>query len=173
MNPKINGVGLNTFYNADDSTVLTGTTIQTPLLSVLVPAGTYTNGDLIILQALYSKVGSAGAFTHRFYASPNNPAVSGITGAIQLLIRGTSASNTYIDSGGRHLYIKNASGGGSGIELGTELAAPGTALFHEMRSAFAANVAINWNADVYIFSTGTLSNTSDRIVQQYLKIWEY
>jgi len=173
MNPKITGVGINTFYNANDSTTLTGTLTETVLLSVLVPAGTYTAGDLLILQALYSKIGTSGNFTHKFYASPNNPDVSVISGALLLLIRSVASSNLYIDSGGRHLYIKNASGGGSGIELGTEVATPSTGLFSEMRSSGASNVAINWNNDVYIFCTGTLSNTSDRVVQRYLKIWEY
>ena len=75
--------------------------------------------------------------------------------------------------GGRHLYIKNASGGGSGIELGTELAATTTSIFNEMRSTGASNVAINWQNNMYIFMYGQLSSSADSVTQEYLKIWEY
>ncbi len=172
MNPKITGVGLNTFYNITQKTI-TSSTALTVLQKVFIPGGTYAAGDLVIANALYGKTGSAGTFTHRLYASPNDPDVSGITGALQLLIRATSAAQLYIDMGGRHLYIKNASGGGSGIELGTEMASTTTAIFSEMRATGSSNVAINWNNGVYIFSTGQLTSTADRIDQYYLKIWEY
>ena len=151
---------------------ISGTTTETVLSRVKVPAGTYAAGDLIIVNALWGKTGSAGTFTHKLWASPNDPSSSGTSGAIQLWTRGTVAGNLYIDHG-RHLYIKNASGGGSGIELGTELAATGTALFSEMRSSTTSNVAINWTNDVWVFCTGQLASSADRISQYYLKIWEY
>jgi hypothetical protein len=172
MNPKITGVGPNTFYNTT-SVGISGTSGVVILQKVLIPAGTYTNGDLLIAQALFEKIGSAGTFTYRLWASPNDPTGSGLTGAIQILVRATSSGNLYIDMGGRHLYIKNASGGGSGIELGTEASDPLTGLFSEMRSSVASNLAINWNADVWIFASGQLASTADRLNHLYLKIWEY
>jgi hypothetical protein len=172
MNPKITGVGLNTFYNTTNLNI-SGTTSVVILQKVLIPAGTYINGDLLIAQALFQKTGSTGTFTYRLWASPNDPAISGLTGAIQILIRGTSAGQLYIDMGGRHLYIKNASGGGSGIELGTEVANPAAGMFSEMRSSVASNLAINWNEVVWIFASGQLASSADRLNHLYLKIWEY
>ena len=172
MNTKVTNVGINKFYNFIPKTI-SGTTGVVILQKVLIPAGTYTVGDLLIIQSLFQKIGSGGTFTYRIWASPNDPDISGTTGAIQILIRGTLAGNLYIDSGGRHLYIKNSSGGGSGIELGTEVHDPNTALYSEMRSAVGSNLAINWSNDVYVFVSGQLSSSRDRINHLYLKIWEY
>jgi hypothetical protein len=171
MNSKISGRALNPFYNTTVKTI-TGSTALTILQKVFVPAGTYEAGDLIIVNMLMGKIGSASSFTHWLYASPNDPDVSGITGAIQLWVRGTGAAQLYIDHG-RHLYIKNTTGGGSGIELGTEVLAVGTAVFSEMRSGTTSNVAINWSNGVYLFMAGQLASSSDRIDQYYLKIWDY
>jgi len=171
MNPKISGVALNPFYNTTVKTI-TGSTALTILQKVFVPAGTYEAGDLLIVNMLIGKIGATGAFTYYLYSSPNDPDVSGITGATQLSVRVTSNANLFIDQG-RHLYIKNTTGGGSGIELGTELAAVGTQIFNEMRSATTSNVAINWSNGVYLFVAGQLVISSDRIDQYYLKIWDY
>jgi hypothetical protein len=171
MNPKISGVALNPFYNATVKTI-TGTTALTILQKVFVPAGTYEAGDLLIVNMLIGKIGTAGTFTYYLYSSPNDPDVSGISGATQLSVIGTASTSLFIDQG-RHLYIKNTTGGGSGIELGTELAAVGTALFNEMRSATTSNVAINWSNGVYLFVAGQLVSSADRIDQYYLKIWDY
>lgn len=172
MNPKITGVGLNTFYNVTPVT-LTGTTTATLLQKILIPGGTYAAGDLLIINALFGKTGTANVFTWTLYSSPNDPSVSGISGATQLAVRGVGSTRLFIDMGGRHLYIKNASGGGSGIELGTELAATTTSIFNEMRSTGASNVAINWQNNMYIFMYGQLSSSADSVTQEYLKIWEY
>ena len=171
MNPKISGVALNPFYNTTVASI-TGTTNLTVLQKVFVPAGTYEAGDLIIVNMLIGKTGTAGTFTCYLYSSPNNPDVSGISGATQLSVRGVNSAHLYIDQG-RHLYIKNTTGGGSGIELGTELAAVGTQIFNEMRSSTQTNIGINWSNGVYLFVAVQLANATDTIQQHYLKIWDY
>ena len=171
MNPKISGIALNPFYNTTVKSI-TGTTNLTVLQKVFVPAGTYEAGDLIIVNMLIGKTGTAGGFTYYLYSSPNDPDVSGISGATQLWVRGVNNTSLYIDQG-RHLYIKNTTGGGSGIELGTELAAVGTSIFNEMRSSTTSNVAINWSNGVYLFIAGNMASSADRIDQYYLKIWDY
>ena len=171
MNPKISGVALNPFYNTTVASI-TGTTNLTVLQKVFVPAGTYEAGDLIIVNMLIGKTGTAGTFTYYLYSSPNNPDVSGISGATQLSVRGVNSAHLYIDQG-RHLYIKNTTGGGSGIELGTELAAVGTQIFNEMRSSTQTNIGINWSNGVYLFVAVQLANATDTIQQHYLKIWDY
>ncbi len=171
MNPKVTGVGINTFIDTTTRSI-SSSAAQTVMSRVKVPGGTYTAGDLIIVNCLWGKTGTAGIFSHKLWFSPNDPGTSGTTGATQLWDRGTSATSQYIDHG-RHLYIKNASGGGSGIELGTELAATNVGLFSELRSTTTSNVAINWTNDVWIFCTGQLASASDSISQWYLKIWEY
>ena len=171
MNPKISGVALNPFYNTTVASI-TGTTNLTVLQKVFVPAGTYEAGDLIIVNMLIGKTGTAGTFTYYLYSSPNDPSVSGISGATQLSVRGVNSAHLYIDQG-RHLYIKNTTGGGSGIELGTELAAVGTQIFNEMRSSTQTNIGINWSNGVYLFVAVQLANAADTIQQHYLKIWDY
>ena len=171
MNPKISGVALNPFYNTTVASI-TGTTNLTVLQKVFVPAGTYEAGDLIIVNMLIGKTGTAGTFTYYLYSSPNDPSVSGISGATQLSVRGVNSAHLYIDQG-RHLYIKNTTGGGSGIELGTELAAVGTQIFNEMRSSTQTNIGINWSNGVYLFVAVQLANATDTIQQHYLKIWDY
>ncbi len=171
MNPKITGVGTNTFVDITTRTV-SGTTTQTVLSRILIPAGTYTSGDLIIVNALWGKTGTAGSSTHKLWWSPNDPGSSGVTGATQLWTRGQGSGTNYIDHG-RHLYIKNASGGGSGIELGTELASTSTSIASEYRSTGSSNIAINWTNDVWIFCTFQCNSAGDSASQLYLKIWEY
>ena len=169
MNPKISGRALNPFYNTTPVTV-SGTGVQTVLQSVFIPAGTYEAGDLLIVRSLISHTGVENV-TNRLYSSPNDPAVSGITGATQLWysvqFRGFLACS-------RHLYIKNTTGGGSGIELGTELKSTTEDTPTDMSSGLSSNVAINWSNGVYLFTTGTITNVGgESITQLYLKIWDY
>ena len=172
MNPKISGVALNPFYNTTVASI-TGTTNLTVLQKVFVPAGTYEAGDLIIVNMLIGKTGTAGTFTYYLYSSPNDPSVSGISGATQLSVRGVNSAHLYIDQG-RHLYIKNTTGGGSGIELGTELKSTTEDTPTDMSSGLSSNVAINWSNGVYLFTTGTITNVGgESITQLYLKIWDY
>jgi len=169
MNTKISGKGLNSFYNTTPVTV-TGTSVQTVLQSVFIPAGTYEAGDLLIVRSLMSHTGTENV-TNRLYSSPNDPSVSGITGATQLWI---SIQFRSFFPCGRHLYIKNTTGGGSGIELGTELKSTSEDTLTDMSSGLSSNIAINWSNGVYLFTTGTITNVGgESITQLYLKIWDY
>jgi len=166
MNTKINGKGMNSIYNTTPAT--SSGTNQTIMQSLLVPGGTYTSGDLIQITSLFSKVGVNNTNTYRFWV---NTSVS-VTGASQINVRGTSASNRSAFFS-RHLFIYEQTGTGTGNLQGTETHSSTTQYASEYNRGLKTNTNINWANDVYIFATCQLANASDRVVQIYMKIWEY
>jgi len=148
-----------------------GNTNNTILGSVVVPANTYKAGDLIQLDSMFEKIGTAGITTLRFYwVSGATPTLSG---AIQLSIRGFVAANRF-STQTRRLYIRTANGTGSGLTLGTELLTTTGGIFYDYFSSQArSNASINWTVTGTIFCTVQLGNSADQVIQHYLKIWEW
>lgn len=166
---KYNNKWINEFFSTADPAV-SGTTANTITSAVVIPANTYKEGYFIELDSMFSKVGTNGTITLRYYyVAGNSPTLSG---AVQLAVRGIIAAHRFATLN-RRLYIRTANGTGSGLTLGTELAARLSGLFNDYANITVSNVAIDWTNDVTIFSTIQNSSTLDSTTQHYLKIWEW
>lgn len=164
---KINDINIRNFYEGTETSI-TGTLTQTKLISIPIPANTFKAGDLITIDALFSKTGTAGIFTYRFFWNSSDI----LTGAIQIGVR--SITNTQLSAtGSRRLSIRTANGGGSAPEVGTEVIAAVTAIYSEYQSNTISNLALDWTIDSYVICAVTLGNTADSVFQQYMKIWTY
>ena len=166
---KYNGNWINDLINYGVSSH-TGNTTNTVLMSVVVPANTFRAGDLIYLDAMFDKTGSAGTWTLRYYWVSGSTAT--LSGAILISTRGISAGNLF-GTQNRRLYVRTANGTGSGLTLGTETIASATGLFNDYRSEAISNLAINWTVTGTIFCAVQLTSSGDTVRQHYLKIWEY
>jgi hypothetical protein len=163
----INDINVRNYYGGAEVSV-TGTLTQTQGVSVQVPANTFKAGDLVTIDTLFSKNGTAGNFTYRLFWNSTDT----ISGAIQLTTR--SISNTQLFATcSRRLSVRTANGTGSSPEVGTELISTTAGLFTEYQSNGISNVAIDWTVDGYIMGAITLSSTADTVINQYLKIWTY
>lgn len=150
---------------------VTGTTNQTVLSSVVVPANTFTTGDFVYLDSMLSKTGTAGAFTFRFYWVQGTTAT--LTGATALSTR-TGISTVQYATHVRKLYIRTATSTGTGLTQSTELAvSPSTDVFDDWRTGVRTSVGINWTVDNTFFITAQLVNTGDIARSYYIKFWEW
>lgn len=165
---KFNNIGINTFSTAGTQSV-TGTTAETIMSSITVPANTFKAGDLVTLDAIFSKTGTANQFVTKMYWVAG--ATATLSGAVQIMTR-TSISTVTYSGQSRKLYIRTADGTGTGLTLGTEVASSTTSVFDDDRSVLRSNIAINWTTQGTFFSTIQLSSSSDTGRSYYLKIWE-
>jgi len=166
---SFDGKWINNLYEYG-TTTHTGDTNNTILESVVVPANTYRTGDIIMLDSMFDKSGTAGTWNLRYYwVAGNTPTLSGAT---QLSLRGILATNQFATQN-RRLYIRTADGTGSGFTLGTEVITAGSGIFNDYRSEAVSNLALDWTSVSCIFSTVQLNNSTDRVTQYYLKIWEW
>jgi hypothetical protein len=166
---SFDGKWINNLYEYG-TTTHTGNTNNTILESVVVPANTYRTGDIIMLDSMFDKSGTAGIWTLRFYwVAGNTPTLSG---AIQLSLRSIGSTNQFATQN-RRLYIRTADGTGSGFTLGTEVITAGSGIYNDYRSEAVSNLALDWTSVSCIFSTVQLGNSTDRVTQYYLKIWEW
>ena len=164
---KINDINIRNFYEGTEAGIA-GTLTQTKLISIPIPANTFKAGDLIVIDTLFSKTGTAGIFTYRFFWNSSDT----LTGAIQIGVR--SIPNTQLfATGSRRLSIRTANGGGSAPEVGTEVIASAAGIPNEYQSNTISNLALDWTIDSYVMGAVTLGNTADSVYQQYMKIWTY
>jgi hypothetical protein len=152
------------------TTAHSGNTTLTILQSVVVPANTYRAGDLVLLDAMFTKSNTVGIWTLRYYWVSGSTAT--LSGAIQISSRGIIRTNLFAAQN-RRLYIRTANGTGSGLTLGTEVISATGAIFNDYRSEAISNLAINWTVTGTIFCAVQLGGVSDTVTQRYLKIWEW
>jgi hypothetical protein len=144
-----------------DSTALTGTTAITLMKSVLIPANTFTTGDIVKVLNRAVRSTATGAATDYLYINTTNS----LTGATLVGI----AQGTFSFFGmERSLYIKsstnsetiNSSGGAAGSEV-----AAGT--------SGASSLNINWAVNQYViaaFQNAAVGNStvmSSLIIQKF------
>jgi hypothetical protein len=162
-----NGIGRNKITTFGTQSV-TGTTSITILSSVTIPANKYRSGDLLLLDSMLNRTGTAANFTVRYYwVAGTTPT---LTGAIQISSRTCISTVTYIGHQ-RKIYIRTANGTGTGLAQGTEVTTDD--IFDDNRSYAKSNVAINWTVTGTLMVTAQLTNTGSTVRSYYLKIWEW
>ena len=144
-----------------DSTALTGTTAITLMKSILIPANTYTTGDVVKILSRAIRNTATGNANNLFYLNTTNT----LTGAT-LLATQTSASIFFGLE--RSIYIKSATNSetivpttsSSGSEVGVSVLG-------------VSNLNINWTVNQYIiaaFQNAAVGNStvmSSLIIQKY------
>lgn len=165
---NINGINVRNYNYSGSSVSHTGSVTETKLMSILIPANTFMAGDLITIDSIFVKTGTAGTYTYKFYWNSSDT----ISGAVQLGTRGIGSTNTFA-KGTRRMSVRTANGGGSAPEVGTEIMSTTTSLASEYQSNAISNVALNWTVDSYLMASITLGNASDSVAQYELKIWTY
>jgi hypothetical protein len=139
-----------------DTTAVTGTTTETIIDSVLIPANTYSasGGILRLYNSKFSKTGTAGTLRIKIYVGPN---AGNLTGATLLADSGSLASTIVYSEMLRTFTVGSATlkGIGSGVVSLTDVVSSNSA-----RSSIAWNPAI----DNYIHYTVINGSSADSTV---------
>jgi nitrogen fixation protein len=143
-----------------NSTALTGTTAITLMKSVLIPANTYTTGDVVKILNRAIRSTATGTGVNYFYVNTTNS----LTGATLIGQQSTASSfyamerSIYIKSSTSSETISTASSSGSEVGQGT---------------TGALSVNINWAANVYIITAFQNAAVGDSTVMSSLIIQKY
>lgn len=135
------------------SPVLTGTTSESILETITIPANTLTNGDLLLIRNRVLKSNSNGGFSFRYRISNTNSLV----GATQIAFANLTISSFRSQGIERSISVR---------ENSIEVIDPNTSFAYENATTSNANssFSIDFSQPIYIFITATLTNASDSIV---------
>lgn len=139
------------FVGVTDTTVVTETTISTDLIfhSVLIPANTFTAGDVVSFKALLGIDASNGNFIYWSAWVGTNP-----TAVNSDYVFGGGALNNGIPNSAaftKYLYIHTADGSGAGTSWSSDTSAVENTLADGSSQYFDSAVrAVNWTVDQYI-----------------------
>ena len=144
-----------------DSTAVTGTTANTALRWVTIPAGTFEAGDIISVTSRIRKTGAAGTAVSRFYQNTSQS----LTGANILGTYNLTAAGFLYQQLNRDIIIKSATE--------TEVVPPSSNI--PLDETMITGVAcvqynIDWSIDQHIGFYVQLTSGSDSVVQSYYSI---
>jgi hypothetical protein len=138
-----------------ESTAVTGTTAETIIDNVTIPANTYLNGGIMrIYNSKFRKVGANGLFTVKMYIGPT---ANNLTGATQI--------GTFATTGGAPLYIEGLrtfTCTTSGL-LGFNATSSAFSDVSGQTSAARQSTAVDWTVAQNIMFTITLASASDSV----------
>ncbi len=172
---KFNDNGINDIFTGVSASH-TGSTTETILCSVNIPANRYAVGDMIAIDSMLEKSGNGLSLSpvYKFYWVAGSTAT--LTGAITLSTRGINLTGTYVILHYRRMYIRTLNGTGAGYTLGTEMADPAQGIFNDYDPGSVvlspSNISIYWTIDGTIFATITQPSVCTT-TQYYIKIWEF
>jgi hypothetical protein len=165
---KIIGYNVGVKYKVVTTTTPAGSvnsTSNTLINSLLIPANTFSSGDIVTIETCVIK--SATNNTFSFYFSVNTtPTLAFAT----LVATNTSvASNIRAAQLYRRLAIDVASGSGNGtIVLNTSFAAREDIGSTNYTTGFST-LTTNWTVDQYLIVSGSVVSTSDTLSCQWIK----
>jgi len=138
--------------NVNDSAVVSGSTALTLIYSQLIPANTFTTGDIVRISYRGQKTGFNGNCFPFLYINTTST-VSGAT----LLGSWATTANPRMEQMDRKLYIKNVT---TNTETYNTAASSPYEYTNTATSAFT-NIAINWTIDQYIIGANSLGSALD------------
>lgn len=142
-------------YRNTTASSITGTATETTLHSFLIPAGTMTSTDRLIIEWLISKTGTAGAYNARIRYNTTDTLV----GATQISIANPASNILYMKK--RRTFTLQS--------LTSQLCYPTTLSANTDEVAVntaMSTISINFNNDVYIFLTVNLGSTGDTVTSE-------
>ena len=153
-----NLVGITPYKNSTPATV-TGSTANTILQSIYIPANTFTAGDLIEVSYRAKKVGANGTCALRLYS---NTSLS-LSGPVTISTTNFNPANTLYNSVFRTLQVITSNNNTESFN-NTTLA---NTDFANSTSA-VTNLTIDWTLDQYLFVAATPVSALDSVTSTYL-----
>ena len=162
-NAKQNALGYTPYrFNAPTQIVHTGTTAETILQTILIPANTFTNGDFIMFSALVSKLANISNTTHNIKINTTNTLV----GASTIAIIGFNTVNFFMKFK-REFVVNGGNIYGYTTALGTPNDQSTTTTTQVLTTA-----TYNLSNDLYFFVTCTLTNSTDTITYRGINLYK-
>ena len=143
-----------------DGTNVTGTTADTFTTSVLIPANTYTTGDILRITSFNEFIGTVGTKTIRYYINTS----ASLSGATLLGTSSAGAAATRSIGMDRNLIIKSAT------STKTHSATAATYTNSTATSGVYANINIDWTTTKYIIVSIQLGNAADSGFNTFLSV---
>lgn len=143
--------------------VHTGTTAETILQTILIPANTFTNGDFIMFSALVSKLANINNTLHNIKINTNNTLV----GASTLAVVGFNTVNFFMKF--KREFVVN---GGNIYGFTTALASTTNDQQTQITTQTINTATYNLSNDLYFFVTCTLTNATDTITYRGINLYK-
>ena len=142
----------------------TSNTAITLLNSVLVPANTFTVGDIITMEGMLSKSNTLGTVTPYFYWNTTNS----LTGAIQIGLSTALVNTTRSFVFFRRGLVRVSDGTG----LGTLVSNSTTTITGDQSIVAGASstLAINWTVNGYFILAAAHANAGESVRGEWVKI---
>jgi hypothetical protein len=140
---------------------VTGTTANTILQSLQVPAGTYAPGTVVHILFRGVKSGTAASATFRLYL---NTSVN-LTGAQQIVQQNAAAATAFFQAE-RSLNVISATN--------TQMTSTASTVPSDtvLTATAVSSLNINWTADQYFFTACTLANAADTVTSNFIILTE-
>jgi hypothetical protein len=157
---------IRTLIDTTDSATLTGVTTENLRKTILIPANTFTTGDIIRVRARARKTGTAGSGTMRLRIN-TDPAPATIT-TVPLL-------GTYATAANSNLFWQFKRDGVIKSSTITEFSPAATAGSSDdgAYSVVVSNLNINWSVDQYLHLSLQNSSAADTTIISYLMVDKY
>lgn len=157
---------IRTLIDTTDSATLTGVTTENLRKTILIPANTFTTGDIIRVRARARKTGTAGSGTMRLRIN-TDPAPATITTVPLVGTYGTAANSNLFWQFKRDGVIKSTTI--------TEFApaATGGSTDDGAYSVVVSNLNINWAVNQYLHLSLQNSSAADTTIISYLMVDKY
>jgi hypothetical protein len=164
---KIIGYNVGVKYKVVTTTTPAGSvnsTSNTLINSLLIPANTFSSGDIVTIETCVTKSATNNAFS--FYFAVNTSAT--LVGATLVATNTSVANNIRAAQLYRRLAIDVASGSGNGtIVLNTSFAARDD-ISGTYTTGFST-LTTDWTVDQYLIVAGSVVSTSDTLSCQWIK----
>lgn len=165
---KIIGYNVGVKYKVVTTTTPAGSvnsTSNTLINSLLIPANTFSSGDIVTIETCVTKSAANNAFSFYFYVNTSATLVGATLVATNTSVAtATRAAQLY-----RRLTIDVAAGTGNGtIVLNTSFAARDDIGVGNYTTGFST-LTTNWTVDQYIIVSGSVVSTSDTLSCQWIK----
>lgn len=165
---KIIGYNVGVKYKVVTTTTPAGSvnsTSNTLINSLLIPANTFSSGDIVTIETCVTKSAANNLFSFYFYVNTSATLVGATLVATNTSVAAaTRAAQLY-----RRLTIDVASGSGNGtIVLNTSFAARDDIGVGNYTTGFST-LTTNWTVDQYLIVSGSVVSTSDTLSCQWIK----
>ena len=166
---KIIGYNVGVKYKVVTTTTPAGSvnsTSNTLINSLLIPANTFSSGDIVTIETCVTKSATNNLFNFYFYLNTSATLVGATLVATNTSVAAaTRAAQLY-----RRLAIDVAAGTGNGtIVLNTSFAARDDVGVANYTTGFST-LTTNWTVDQYIIVSGSVVSTSDTLSCQWIKV---
>ena len=165
---KIIGYNVGVKYKVVTTTTPTGSVnsnFNTLINSLLIPANTFSSGDIVTIETCVTKSAANNLFSFYFYVNTS----STLVGATLVATNTSVASNVRAAQLYRRLAIDVASGSGNGtIVVNTSIAARDDIGIANYTTGFST-LTTNWTVDQYLIVSGSVVSTSDTLSCQWIK----